>query len=362
MLLLRAAAGRGGLWRRTHPAPRPARRRLRFRSRRAARARWKGVRPARICASLSARVAHESCCILIDICIESPFMSVTEAEIAHSAGRLAAGAGGGRPARGSCFPRPGSGWRRSAAAPRGTWLAPTPPPARAAGAGRDRRVPRLRVSGRAAATTGWWPSPAPAPPPRWCGCWTRCEGDVHGAVITGVRDSPVATAADGRRRARLRRRAVGRADPVCHHRADTSAGGAGRSRSARPSPTRPRSRCPGDAARRPRRYRRIVFLGAGWTVGLASEAALKLREAAGAWTESYPAMEYRHGPISAASSRARWCGRSAPSTPPCWRTRPRAGSTVAPTSTARWPRSSWPSGPRSHSLVPAVSTLTTPST
>ena len=48
-------------------------------------------------------------------------------------------------------------------------------------------------------------------------------------------------------------------------------------------------------------YRRIVFLGAGWTIGLAAEAALKLREAAGAWTESYPAMEYRHGPITAAS-------------------------------------------------------------
>lgn len=41
-----------------------------------------------------------------------------------------------------------------------------------------------------------------------------------------------------------------------------------------------------------------TFLGAGWTVGLAQEAALKMREAAGAWTEAYPAMEYRHGPIS----------------------------------------------------------------
>jgi fructoselysine-6-P-deglycase FrlB-like protein len=40
------------------------------------------------------------------------------------------------------------------------------------------------------------------------------------------------------------------------------------------------------------------FLGTGWTVGLAAEAGLKMREAAGAWTESYPAMEYRHGPIS----------------------------------------------------------------
>ena len=44
----------------------------------------------------------------------------------------------------------------------------------------------------------------------------------------------------------------------------------------------------------------LTFLGRGWTVALAHEAALKLREAAGAWTESYPAMEYRHGPISIA--------------------------------------------------------------
>jgi fructoselysine-6-P-deglycase FrlB-like protein len=44
---------------------------------------------------------------------------------------------------------------------------------------------------------------------------------------------------------------------------------------------------------------RFAFLGSGWTVGLANEAALKLQEAAGAWAEAYPAMEYRHGPISA---------------------------------------------------------------
>ncbi|MBM9510423.1 SIS domain-containing protein [Actinacidiphila acididurans] len=42
----------------------------------------------------------------------------------------------------------------------------------------------------------------------------------------------------------------------------------------------------------------FTFLGTGWTHGLAQEAALKMREAAGAWTEAYPAMEYRHGPIS----------------------------------------------------------------
>lgn len=42
----------------------------------------------------------------------------------------------------------------------------------------------------------------------------------------------------------------------------------------------------------------FTFLGIGWAYGLASEAALKLREAAGLWTEAYPAMEYRHGPIA----------------------------------------------------------------
>jgi fructoselysine-6-P-deglycase FrlB-like protein len=47
----------------------------------------------------------------------------------------------------------------------------------------------------------------------------------------------------------------------------------------------------------------FVFLGRGWTVGLASEAALKLREAALAWAEAYPALEYRHGPIALAGPR-----------------------------------------------------------
>jgi fructoselysine-6-P-deglycase FrlB-like protein len=50
----------------------------------------------------------------------------------------------------------------------------------------------------------------------------------------------------------------------------------------------------------PTTFDRFVFLGHGWTVGLANEAALKMREAALATTESYPAMEYRHGPISVA--------------------------------------------------------------
>ena len=51
----------------------------------------------------------------------------------------------------------------------------------------------------------------------------------------------------------------------------------------------------------------FTFLGQGWTVGLAHEAGLKMREAVQGWTESYPAMEYRHGPISiAAPGRVTW--------------------------------------------------------
>lgn len=50
----------------------------------------------------------------------------------------------------------------------------------------------------------------------------------------------------------------------------------------------------------PAEFEHFVFLGHGWTVGLAFEAALKFRETSGAWAEAYPGMEYRHGPISVA--------------------------------------------------------------
>ena len=57
----------------------------------------------------------------------------------------------------------------------------------------------------------------------------------------------------------------------------------------------------------------FTFLGRGWTNGLALEAGLKMREAAGAWTESYPAMEYRHGPISITGpNRVAWMFGVAP--------------------------------------------------
>ncbi|MBB6417967.1 SIS domain-containing protein [Streptomyces sp. AK010] len=57
----------------------------------------------------------------------------------------------------------------------------------------------------------------------------------------------------------------------------------------------------------------FTFLGRGWTVGLANEAGLKMREAALAWTEAYPAMEYRHGPISVSTAgTATWMLGDAP--------------------------------------------------
>lgn len=57
----------------------------------------------------------------------------------------------------------------------------------------------------------------------------------------------------------------------------------------------------------------FTFLGSGWSVGLANEAALKMREAALCWAEAYPAMEYRHGPVSISTAgTATWMLGDAP--------------------------------------------------
>ncbi|MEU0191025.1 sugar isomerase [Streptomyces afghaniensis] len=57
----------------------------------------------------------------------------------------------------------------------------------------------------------------------------------------------------------------------------------------------------------------FTFLGRGWTVGLAQEAGLKMREASLSWAEAYPAMEYRHGPISVTTNgTATWMFGAAP--------------------------------------------------
>ncbi|MFW6597427.1 SIS domain-containing protein [Propionibacteriaceae bacterium Y2011] len=51
----------------------------------------------------------------------------------------------------------------------------------------------------------------------------------------------------------------------------------------------------------------VTFVGTGWSIGLAHEAALKFRESSSSWAESYPAMDYRHGPVSiAAPGRLVW--------------------------------------------------------
>jgi fructoselysine-6-P-deglycase FrlB-like protein len=56
-----------------------------------------------------------------------------------------------------------------------------------------------------------------------------------------------------------------------------------------------------------------TFVGLGWAVGLTFEAALKTREAAQFWSESYPAMDYRHGPIAIAQpGRLVWSFGAAP--------------------------------------------------
>jgi fructoselysine-6-P-deglycase FrlB-like protein len=57
----------------------------------------------------------------------------------------------------------------------------------------------------------------------------------------------------------------------------------------------------------------VSFVGRGAAVGLTFEAALKTREAAQFWAESYPAMDYRHGPIAIAQpGRLVWSLGTAP--------------------------------------------------
>ena len=130
-------------------------------------------------------------------------------------------------------------------------------------------------------------------------------------AITAVPDSPVAARRRRGRRARVRRRAVGRADALRDHRAQPAARPRGPRRRRRRSPT-PRAALDAPLPVEPGEADRWAFLGRGWTVGLASEAALKLRESAQAWTEAYPAFEYRHGPISIAGPGAVGVVRSAP--------------------------------------------------
>jgi fructoselysine-6-P-deglycase FrlB-like protein len=129
-------------------------------------------------------------------------------------------------------------------------------------------------------------------------CLEALRGTVSTVAVTAVADSPVAEAADDivvlefadeqsvvQTRFATTTLALLRANLGDHLEATIADGGAAL---ARPLPVDPSE------------FEQFVFLAHGWAVGLADEAALKLREAASAWTEAYPAMEYRHGPISAA--------------------------------------------------------------
>lgn len=87
----------------------------------------------------------------------------------------------------------------------------------------------------------------------------------------------------------------------------------------------------------------VTYLGTRWTVGLAHEAGLKQREAASAWTEAYPAMDYRHGPISiAAPGRVVWALGDVP--PGLADQVEATGATFVPGPSVR--RESDPAGPR----------------
>ena len=159
--------------------------------------------------------------------------------------------------------------------------------------GRPARTPTVLAISRSGTTTEVVGVLGEAPAARGPPCSRRCRSRRRRARARG-------------RRARLRRRGVGRADALRDHGAGAAArvarrghreGGEPADRGASPPPSRS---TPGTSTR-------SASSGTGWTVGLANEAALKLREAAQFWAESYLAMEYRHGPLSiAAPGRAVW--------------------------------------------------------
>ena len=92
---------------------------------------------------------------------------------------------------------------------------------------------------------------------------------------------------------------LGGADPLPDRGARAVAGGAGRG--SRPGAATTSTQVLADPLPVPAGdFDHFVYLGRGWTVGLAHEAALKMRECAQAWSESLPALDYRHGPIAAA--------------------------------------------------------------
>ena len=191
-----------------------------------------------------------------------------------------------RPASGSRWPGCGTSWfiaQAYAAA------------GEAAGQGETDAFAASEMPPGRALRPGRWCCPGPAPPPRSCSCWTGCAAACPPWRSPPTPGTPVAAAADAvialdfadeqsvvQTRFATTELALLRAHLGAGHRARWPT--AAERVLAEP--------LPGELLA----ARQFTFLGTGWTYGLANEAALKLREAAGMWTEAYPAMEYRHGP------------------------------------------------------------------
>lgn len=58
-----------------------------------------------------------------------------------------------------------------------------------------------------------------------------------------------------------------------------------------------------DLMRRLAGHEQFTFLAGGWGVGLAHDAAFRLRAAARTWTEAYAESEFRHGPLGLLDKR-----------------------------------------------------------
>ena len=169
-----------------------------------------------------------------------------------------------------------------------------------------------RSSRTAAATTGSSPSPAPAPPPRSSTCWRAVEAGAPARPRSPPTPPPPSW------------------PPPTSSSSSTSPTNAPSSRPGSPPPPSPcsaptwactptpssptpaprwRLRCPKGSSS----ARSSPSSAAAGRVGLANEAGLKMREASLAWTEAYPAMEYRHGPISVTThGTATWMLGEAP--------------------------------------------------
>jgi fructoselysine-6-P-deglycase FrlB-like protein len=118
---------------------------------------------------------------------------------------------------------------------------------------------------------------------------TAIVGDARSAVAAAATDALVLDFADERSVVQTRFATSALALLRAHLGADVSA-------AAADAEVALRAPLPID----PTRVEQVTFIGRGWTVGIAQEAALKCREAAGFWAEAYPAMDYRHGPIAIA--------------------------------------------------------------